>query len=149
MTGIRRPFSTLDAVIPSPFSIGHTFEPLLLSVRYYRHTCRGGNVLVFLVGVIVVVGRYGSKYLKSEIKTTKTEPNGRTNEAIDSKTTADRRPHTSTLFPLSFPRSKAALAATNKLLSFGRLDSTLCLMNGIYNRRGGGEMRLPIWREVS
>ena len=91
--------------------------------------------------VVVVVGRYGSKYLKSEIKTTKTE---RSDEAIDSKLPTDDA-HTTSILPLSpfpFHDPKAA----NKLLSFGRLgDSTLCLMNGIYNRRG---VRERLWREV-
>ena len=79
--------------------------------------------------------------MKSEIKTTKTERNGRTKQSIRKPppTTPTRITyHASTYSPfLSFPRSNAA-TTTNKLLSFGRLDSTLCLMNGIYNRRGGG-----------
>ena len=74
-----------------------------------------------------------SKYLKSEIKTTKTE---RSDEAIDSncRPTPTRLAPPFSLPPFPFHDPKAA----NKLLSFGRLgDSTLCLMNGIYNRRGG------------
>ena len=124
MTSIRRPFSTLDAVIPSPFSIGHTFEPLLLPLRYYRHTCRDGNVLVFLAGVIVVVGRYGSKYLKSEIKTTKTELNGRT-DGRSNRFENHRRPHTSTLFPPFLSTIKSGVSGDEQIAVIWptRLDS--------------------------